>query len=616
MGKQIIPFISILLMIIMLSGAEAHNTNVASVAEFLSAYGGTAAGDTVTITTGLVFTNQIIFDRSGTAGNPIVIRGNNIARVRCSSSVTSTAGAYQISGNYHVFQNILFVDKGQPFSGKTTQYKNPYPPGTGAANGNYPWGLFENEYVNTRFSTAYTQGNIFKNCEWRGAFYRYVDAVQANFEMYNCLIDNIQNRETLFGHLVDCRQCSNVKIVNCKFKWNTAYRHYAVANKLGTYGGTDWGNGMLVEGSYWYFPVPKGETWVDPALTAGPYTGAPQATNEFNKDFIFRYNLFVNCSYTPISIEECSNVDVYNNTFINCGINPNWEAEEGIADGAGWPVICNIRIADAVDANPLVTVGEGADGRVRYVNICNNIFWSNHQANLDAGHIYLVDGFGSASAGTAKNADIAGLNVDGNVVWHTANAETPDAVIEGVNCHGAESWATALNIPLKNTVRGNPGFVNATGDTDGDYRPTAGDLPAPVSFTPQSAWQPQIAGVDPQGYPIGSTYVGAINPAGTAGIESAPITPLNDQMPDLAVMPNPYKGSSGHIYFTLPRAAEITLSLFDINGRLVKVMEKGWFQAGRWASPVRYQELAAGQYMARLWSNDGFSASRKMLIRK
>lgn len=615
MPKSISYFLISLSILMLCLTAEAANTNVATVSAFNSAYGSAAAGDTITITAGLTFTSAVNFSRSGSVGNPIVIRGSTVARVRCTSSVTATNGAYQIGGSNMVFQNILFVDKGQPFNGNSTQYNNPYPaPASGTS---YPWGLFSNEYVSMWFSGNRSTGVIFKNCEWRGAFYRLVDATEVNFEMYNCVIDNIQNREALFGHLVDCRRCNNIKFVNCKFKWNTAYRHYAFSNKAGNMPGSSFGKGFLVEGCYWYFPVPEGEEWVDPPLCLGPFEeGNVYGSNEFNKDFVIRYNLFVNCSYTPISVEECSNADIYNNTFINCGISPNWQPEEAKGAGVGWPLIGIIRILDHIPETGYITVGEGEDGRVRYLSICNNIFWSNHPANEHDGHIYLVDGYGNTTAGTAKNADVPGLNVAGNVVWHTANATTPNTVIEGVNCHGNDSWCTPLNIPLQNTSRKDPQFVNATGDTDGNYRPQASDLPAPVSFTKQSAWQPQITGLDPQGGVINANYVGAVNPSGATSLKGSSITPLNDNMPSIAVMPNPYSGVSGHIYFTLPRAADITVALFDLNGRLVKMLERGTFEAGRWASPIRYQELAAGQYIVRLWSSDGFSASQKMLIRK
>lgn len=76
--------------------------------------------------------------------------------------------------------------------------------------------------------------------------------------------------------------------------------------------------------------------------------------------------------------------------------------------------------------------------------------------------------------------------------------------------------------------------------------------------------------------------------------------------------PNPVRGESV-IRFTMPRTAKVNLSLFDMHGRLVRVLVNESRDAGTHAVTVRPETLSAGLYYYRLQAED-FTAVKKMTI--
>lgn len=78
--------------------------------------------------------------------------------------------------------------------------------------------------------------------------------------------------------------------------------------------------------------------------------------------------------------------------------------------------------------------------------------------------------------------------------------------------------------------------------------------------------------------------------------------------------PNPVKGrQSTTIRFTLPRRTNVTLALYDMNGRMVKVLATGSKDAGTHAIPYDPTSLSSGLYYYRLITDD-FTDTKKMTI--
>lgn len=78
--------------------------------------------------------------------------------------------------------------------------------------------------------------------------------------------------------------------------------------------------------------------------------------------------------------------------------------------------------------------------------------------------------------------------------------------------------------------------------------------------------------------------------------------------------PNPFNAVT-RIAFDLPRAADITLRVFDIQGRRVRELAAGEFAAGRHTLNFDGAGLASGVYLYRV-SAPGFSGGGKMLLLK
>jgi Secretion system C-terminal sorting domain len=76
--------------------------------------------------------------------------------------------------------------------------------------------------------------------------------------------------------------------------------------------------------------------------------------------------------------------------------------------------------------------------------------------------------------------------------------------------------------------------------------------------------------------------------------------------------PNPFRNET-IIKFTLPRAGKVNLSLFDMNGRLVKVLVNEAKESGTHAVNLNSGILSSGLYYYKLQTVDN-SAVKKLTI--
>src|SRR5439155_20470954 len=83
--------------------------------------------------------------------------------------------------------------------------------------------------------------------------------------------------------------------------------------------------------------------------------------------------------------------------------------------------------------------------------------------------------------------------------------------------------------------------------------------------------------------------------------------------------PNPFNPTTS-IRFDLPVPSSVLLMVYDIQGRTVQTLLRGWMPAGRhratWdGRDDRGQDVASGIYYYRLWAG-GFQANKRMLLLK
>ena len=105
---------------------------------------------------------------------------------------------------------------------------------------------------------------------------------------------------------------------------------------------------------------------------------------------------------------------------------------------------------------------------------------------------------------------------------------------------------------------------------------------------------------------------------GATGVdEIAPATALAFSLS--TAQPNPF-GESTRIEFTLPRKADVSLTVYDVSGRTVKSLTNGTRDAGRYdvswdGRDAAGRRVADGVYFSRLVS-EGRTLTRKMMIRR
>jgi flagellar hook assembly protein FlgD len=83
--------------------------------------------------------------------------------------------------------------------------------------------------------------------------------------------------------------------------------------------------------------------------------------------------------------------------------------------------------------------------------------------------------------------------------------------------------------------------------------------------------------------------------------------------------PNPFN-SSTTIEFQLPTDSEISLAIFNINGRKITTLEQGHYKAGYhntyWSGKNRWQiDVSSGIYIARMLVNDKTFSRKLILVR-
>ena len=90
--------------------------------------------------------------------------------------------------------------------------------------------------------------------------------------------------------------------------------------------------------------------------------------------------------------------------------------------------------------------------------------------------------------------------------------------------------------------------------------------------------------------------------------------PASGESFTLDVSPNPVSGSSV-IYFFLEKTENVSLKIFDINGRLVSTLADNMFEEGENEITWNAAELNAGIYFLRM-ETASYSENRKLIVTK
>ena len=112
--------------------------------------------------------------------------------------------------------------------------------------------------------------------------------------------------------------------------------------------------------------------------------------------------------------------------------------------------------------------------------------------------------------------------------------------------------------------------------------------------------------VDPNNIPIGWDYV-----CFCLRLANEPATV---ELFTLDVSPNPVAGSSV-IYFFMEQSQKVSLSIYDVNGRLVTTLADKMFEAGENEITWNAADVNAGIYFLRM-ETAGYSENRKLIVAK
>jgi len=83
----------------------------------------------------------------------------------------------------------------------------------------------------------------------------------------------------------------------------------------------------------------------------------------------------------------------------------------------------------------------------------------------------------------------------------------------------------------------------------------------------------------------------------------------------LAAAPNPFFGWT-RLRYSMPAAGHVRLELYDVTGRLVRIVQNGWQDMGEHVAVLKSDGLAAGVYLLRLDTGRGVEApSYKLIVR-
>ena len=82
-----------------------------------------------------------------------------------------------------------------------------------------------------------------------------------------------------------------------------------------------------------------------------------------------------------------------------------------------------------------------------------------------------------------------------------------------------------------------------------------------------------------------------------------------------SVYPNPFNPSTT-INFGLPVKSEINLSVYDINGRLVELIESGSLTAGYHSRVWNASSHSSGVYIVKITSSAGMTQAQKVVLIK
>jgi hypothetical protein len=241
--------------------------------------------------------------------------------------------------------------------------------------------------------------------------------------------------------------------------------------------------------------------------------------------------------------------------------------------------------------------------------ITANAGWSIADVLVDGGSVGAVGNYGFT-------------NVTGNHTIAAAFADLLPPTVTVTSPNGGESFAVGAGTTLAWSatdlagVTGVDLLLSRAGaggpfDTLATAQPNSGTYPWTVTGPATAGAYFKVVAHDVGGNSASDASDAAFTIGTTTGVEDGPVTAFSLS----GARPNPMR-SAGHFGFALPRAAQVRLSVMDVQGREVLVLADGEYAAGRhavaWANG-QHGRLGSGLYFVRLRA-DGRTFTQRFVI--
>ncbi len=188
---------------------------------------------------------------------------------------------------------------------------------------------------------------------------------------------------------------------------------------------------------------------------------------------------------------------------------------------------------------------------------------------------------------TGENMSLLVLTdiTEGDLGVYTNGQLVGSGVIQNGEC-GIAVWGDDLTTPVKDGASGSEEFslklFNSTGNKEVKFEKIKGD---------------------------GHYTTNDFQVVRLTDLSNAP-----DRFGIVSAYPNPFNSKSV-IEYNLPEASNISLSLFDLNGRLILELAEGYTQAGQYSVVINGDDLASGIYMVQLRYGKSRSKQKLTLLK-
>ncbi len=296
-------------------------------------------------------------------------------------------------------------------------------------------------------------------------------------------------------------------------------------------------------------------------------------------------------------------------TFIDCVISENYAYRDGGGIYLSGTAISTFRgcvIAGNTADRGAAIYSYGGPGRIERCTVAENSASWHASISLSSSTLTITSSIIAPPTGEAgiyfdnsPNAVIRYCDIVGNsqdvISFNNNNPSNGPAAIGmlAVTNTNGDSSDTYYNIYR------DPAFVDREG---GDYHLTA-NSPCIDAGDPSLGLDPDLTVAD-----IGAFYY----PSTMTAQPNTPTVAVEYGLLDN--YPNPFNPTT-EIVFALPHAAHATVSVYDVLGRQVALLENGWLPAGQYRRSFDGSAFASGVYFCILHA-DGLQLSRKMVLMK